>query len=218
MEIWKKIQDYPNYEISNLGNVKSLNYRNTKKEKLLKLCEDAYGYYAVVLVNNKNKKTIKVHKLVAIEFLNHIPNRYELIINHKNFIRTDNRVENLEIITARENTNRKHLKSTSKYTGVHWNDLVKKWIASINIKSKTIYLGSFEKEIDASNFYENAVNSINLKKEIILERKTFTSKYKGVSWNKCKNKWEVYKKINGKNKYLGCFNNETDAGIFYNNN
>jgi len=37
MEIWRSIKDYPNYEISNLGNVKSLNYNGTKKEKILKV-------------------------------------------------------------------------------------------------------------------------------------------------------------------------------------
>ena len=95
IEDWKSIEGYEKlYEISNLGRVKSLNYNGTKKEKILKPSIDKDGYLGVVLCNNGNKKSFRVHRLVAMAF---IPNPQNLpIINHKNQIVNDNRIENLE--------------------------------------------------------------------------------------------------------------------------
>ena len=103
-EIWKDIKGYENlYQISNLGNVKSLNYRCTKKEKLLKLCKDSDGYLNVNLCKDGKSKTMKVHRLVAEAFLD---NPYNLPqVNHINECKTDNRVENLEFCDNRYNIN-----------------------------------------------------------------------------------------------------------------
>ncbi len=84
----------------------------------------------------------------------HIPYNHNLVVNHKNFIRTDNRLENLEIVTARENTNRKHLKSSSIYTGVCWDKNRKKWFSSIKFLGKDIFLGRFDCELEAKNAYD----------------------------------------------------------------
>lgn len=102
-----------------------------------------------------------IHKLVAMAFLNHTPDGTQIfVINHKNFDKMDNRVENLEIVTSRENSNKKHLSSTSKYTGVSWNKNTNKWRADIYINSKLNYLGLFTNEIEASNAYQNALKQI----------------------------------------------------------
>ncbi len=168
-EIWKDIFGYEGlYQISNFGNVKSLKrislmrnkYQFIKKEKILKPCLDNVGYYNVNLYKNNFQKTFKIHKLVAIAFLNHTPCGYKLVVNHKNFIKTDNKLENLEIITSRENTNLQHIKSSSKYTGVSWHKNIKKWQSYIKINNKLIYLGVFENEIDAHNEYQNKLKTI----------------------------------------------------------
>lgn len=58
MEIWKDIEDYENlYQISSLGNVKSLNYNHTGKEKILKPNKSKFGYLYVVLCKEKEKNT-----------------------------------------------------------------------------------------------------------------------------------------------------------------
>jgi hypothetical protein len=101
MEVFKTIKGFENYEISNLGNVKSLNYNRTKKEKLLKKCNDSDGYEVVILCNKLGKKTLKVHRLVALHFIDNEDNKKE--VNHINGIKTDNRIENLEWCTASEN-------------------------------------------------------------------------------------------------------------------
>ena len=96
-ELWKPIKGFENlYEISNFGNVRSLErtcdwklngktYKRHKKAQLLKLNLDSYGYYFVRLFNESNPKGIqvKVHRLVASHFVdNPKPNEYN-IVNHK---------------------------------------------------------------------------------------------------------------------------------------
>lgn len=166
-EIWKVIPNYENYQVSNLGNIKSLsrevkNRWNTRvvKETLMNPVLRTDGYYSINLRKQTKPKSFLIHQLVAICFLNHKPNGLELVVNHKNFIKTDNRLENLEIITARENCNQKHIKSSSKYTGVTWNKQRCKWQSQIIINGKCKYLGLFLNEYDASKKYLEELKNI----------------------------------------------------------
>ena len=98
MEIWKDVVGYESlYQVSNLGRVKSL---HQKKEKILspRLCN---GYFLVALCLKNERKDIYIHQLVAMAFLNYIPNEYEKVVNHINDIKTDNRLENLQVVTHR---------------------------------------------------------------------------------------------------------------------
>lgn len=111
-EMWKRYRD-TNYEVSNLGNVRSLgcNYKRwngycyvdcIKKPKELKK-ELFKGYYRVTIYINKKPKHLFIHRMVAQTF---IPNSNNLPqVNHKNEVKTDNRVENLEFCTAKYNIN-----------------------------------------------------------------------------------------------------------------
>jgi hypothetical protein len=69
-------------------------------------------------------------------------------------------LDNLEIVTARENSNKKHLKSSSKYIGVCFEKESKKWVASISLKGKQKKLGRFDCEIKASEAYQNALKTL----------------------------------------------------------
>lgn len=174
MEIWKDVIGYEGiYQVSNLGNVKSLKRIvnnnggvSTIRERILKPSKNKGGYLAVVLCVNCIQKTKPIHQLVAESFLNHLEKGKKVVVNHKNFIRTDNRVENLEIISFRENTNRKHLKSSSKYTGVCWFDNRNKWMSTIVINGKNKYLGLFINEYDAHLAYEKALTELLNQSEI----------------------------------------------------
>lgn len=158
IEEWKDILGYEGlYKVSNLGNIKSLKFQ---KEKVLKLQTNTKGYFIVNLYKNKKMKSHQIHQLVAIAFLNHVPCKMELVINHINFDKKDNKVSNLEIVTNRENSNRKHLKSTSKYTGVSFEKDRNKYVAQIKINGKRVLLGRFSNEIDASNAYQSKLKEI----------------------------------------------------------
>lgn len=104
-EVWKSLDfmGYPDYEVSTLGRVKSLNYRKTGKKKILKQDKIRGGYLRVTLCNNKKYKHFRVHKLVALAY---ISNPYNLPqINHKDENKENNKVENLEFCSARYNVN-----------------------------------------------------------------------------------------------------------------
>jgi hypothetical protein len=94
-EIWREIYSHPNYEISACGNIK-----NKVTNKLLKPNKDIQGYLSVSLSKNNKPTKFLLHRLVAITFL---PNYYNKpSVNHKNKIRTDNRIWNLEWATMKE--------------------------------------------------------------------------------------------------------------------
>lgn len=100
-EIWKDIPNYENlYQISSLARVKRLVGIRCKTERILKPSL-RNGYYHVNLTKNAKGKSFYVHRLFAQSFIDNTFNKEQ--INHKNGIRTDNCLENLEWVTNLEN-------------------------------------------------------------------------------------------------------------------
>lgn len=97
-EVWKPVHEYEGfYEVSNMGRVRSLRNNITLRPVL-----DSYGYSIVSLTVKGNHKCKKIHRLVAKAF---IPNPEEKpCINHIDYNRSNNVVENLEWVTPKENT------------------------------------------------------------------------------------------------------------------
>lgn len=156
-EIFKVITEYPDYQVSNFGRIKSL---KCGKERILKQVIDSSGYYQVNFYKDKKRKNFTVHKLVAMTFLNHIPNGHEIIIDHKNENKLDNRLENLQLISHRKNISKSFLindKLSSSFTGVSWFKRDRKWKVHIQINKKIIHLGYFEDEIEASKIYQKSI-------------------------------------------------------------
>jgi hypothetical protein len=110
-EVWKDIEGYEGYyQVSNLGRVRSLDrivphkiykFMNAKG-KILCPGKVGVGYYTVALCNNSKPKSMFIHRLVAEAFISKTSKTND--VNHKNGIKTDNRLENLEWCTRSENT------------------------------------------------------------------------------------------------------------------
>ena len=110
MEIWKPIEDAPGYEVSSLGNVRSVDrvkllpnrygsYNERRfKGKQMRLQNFGNGYQFVVLGRGSSARL--VHRLVAAAF---VDGDCSLQVNHKNGVKTDNRAENLEWISCSDN-------------------------------------------------------------------------------------------------------------------
>ena len=104
-EIWKPIKGYEGlYEISNLGRVKSLNYKGTGKEKILKNTENGKGYLFVDLYKNGKIKKFRIHRLVLMTF-KPIEGMGKLDVNHIDENKQNNSLENLEWCDRKYNCN-----------------------------------------------------------------------------------------------------------------
>lgn len=97
MQIWKKIPGFDDYIISNEGKIKSLNYRNKGIIKEIKQHNDKDGYKVSVL----NQCCYSTHRLVAKTFLEDYDEKLQ--VNHKNGNKSNNNINNLEIVTSSEN-------------------------------------------------------------------------------------------------------------------
>ena len=112
-EVWKAVTGYKNYyEVSNLGNVRSvtrtmerIHWGTISKYTKLGVPLNPYmhtkGYQKVDLTKDGEKNKLYVHRLVALAFIENAKNKPQ--VNHKNGIKTDNNVDNLEWVTNTEN-------------------------------------------------------------------------------------------------------------------
>ena len=120
MEIWKVIKEFPNYMVSNMGNVYSI-----KHKKVMSPRDNSCGYLTLSLCKDSKKHTKYVHRLVAETFLPNPENKKT--IDHINCERHDNRLENLRWATQEENCN--NPKTIEKY---------KQWVGGNNGNSKSV--------------------------------------------------------------------------------
>lgn len=103
MEVWKKIKYYPNYEVSDLGNVRRI--LKSGKTKTLKSVDNGNGYMRLNLYKNGKQAKHYIHRLVANAFLsnkNQLPE-----VHHIDHDKTNNTLKNLEWVSSEENNSHK---------------------------------------------------------------------------------------------------------------
>lgn len=157
-EIWKKIPEYPEYQVSNYGRVMS--YMHSSDGRLLKPGIAAKGYLTVGLTNGK-RKSFYVHSLVANAFLGHKSDGHKIVVSHVNRDKLDNRLENIRVVTNRENTSNNRKGTSSEYVGVGWSKSCNKWQANIYVNGNRESLGYFTDEYEAHLAYEKRLKEIN---------------------------------------------------------
>lgn len=98
-EIWKQVKGFEDYEISNLGNIRSYNKTSDKHiHKTIKINHTKEGYEVITL--SKTRKYL-IHRLVAETFIDNPDNKKE--VNHKDLNKSNNKVSNLEWVSHSEN-------------------------------------------------------------------------------------------------------------------
>tara|TARA_R110000737_G_scaffold342732_1_gene367836 strand:+ start:96 stop:572 length:477 start_codon:yes stop_codon:yes gene_type:complete len=147
-----KVPGYENYTITEEGVI-----TNTISGKVLKESIEAVGYRVVTFYKDKKRKTFKVHRLLALLFIPNSDPLNKVFIDHKNHIRNDNRLCNLQWVTREENA-----KNASMYksntSGIQGVSLTKQgyWIATIAINKKRVRK-TFKNKDDAINWRDDMV-------------------------------------------------------------
>lgn len=163
MEVWKDIRGYEGiYQVSNLGRVYSYPKKGRHNGKILKPGLTARSYLTVSLWKDNKNKTYPVHQLVAICFLNHVPNGHDKIVDHINNNKVDNRLENIQIVSNRVNSSKDQFRKnrSSIYAGVNFDKKTKKWRAQAYINGRSKFIGLFTNEYDAHLAYQNKIKEI----------------------------------------------------------
>ena len=151
-EIYIQIEEFPNYQVSNQGNVRNIKTGRILKQRLRK---DGYKDVIIHLEGKKYNKT--VHKLVANAFLENIENKK--CVDHINNNKEDNNINNLRYATRKENGQNRQLgkNNTSGYKGVSYFKLNNKWEAYIKIDGIKINLGMYDTIEEAKQSRQDAV-------------------------------------------------------------
>jgi hypothetical protein len=148
IEIWKDISNYKGlYQASSFGRIKSYDkicWNGTgffeMKGKILKQIKNK-EYLMINLYKNKKPKVFTVHQLIAITFLNHKPCKFKLVVDHIDNIKTNNNLNNLQIISNRENSS-KDKSSKSGYSCIYRNSNA--WLVRIRVNGKKVSVGTFK--------------------------------------------------------------------------
>lgn len=173
IEVWAWIPGYEGmYQASTLGEIRSFYsmYRSTIKsdpQRIMKPQIDPKGHLYVGLKTNGIDKKRSIHTLMGETFMNHkYDSGLKMIVDHRNNIKTDNCLFNLQIISQRENSVKDANKEnhTSKYVGVCY--IKNKYRATIRIGKYRFNLGSFDNEEDAAKTYKSALSLHNDGKSI----------------------------------------------------
>jgi len=140
-----RIDEFPDYFIYDDGNVYSY-----KRKKFLKPSDNGHGYYIVDLCNNGRRKSVRIHRLVALHFVANPENLP--CVDHIDRNKKNNNYTNLRWCTNAQNrmNQLKYSNNTTGITGVYYDERRKKYHARIKVNGKFIHLGYFDTLEDAA--------------------------------------------------------------------
>ena len=143
-EIWKKIDGFENYSVSDHGNV-----RDDKRGRMKKQSKLESGYNITGLTKNNLQKMFYIHKLVGEAFLPNPDNKST--IDHIDNDKLNNKVANLRWASMVEQAQNRGIRSDNQSgsKGVSWHKNTQKWQAQIRVNGKCIHLGYFMNKDDA---------------------------------------------------------------------
>ena len=156
-----------NVEVTKCGKVKKVKvdwmiYKTFVGEvdfNKLKLTPKGYKHIGVQIKGLK-QKTILLHQLVASAFLEYKFNGHNLVIDHIDSNKLNNKINNLRLISQRENLSKERSIKSGLPTGVSYHIRINKYISYININNKLKHLGYFNTIEEASNAYKNKLKEI----------------------------------------------------------
>ena len=157
IEEWKEIKGFPGYEVSNLGKVRSYKY---KKPRILKPCTNISGYLHVALCNKGKLHPKKVTWLVWDAFGDRPRNGRKLQVDHKDENKQNNRIDNLQLLTNRENVTKHFQAKRSLPTGVYLKKRTNKYFSAIYHNGRTKRLGTYHTPQEAGEAYQKALEEI----------------------------------------------------------
>ena len=180
-EIWKDVVGFEGvYQVSDLGRVRN------SRGMIMKFFTNNSGYFCIKLsVGNGKTKGFLAHRLVAAAFLGEPEGN--LVVNHINFDRLDNRLSNLEWCSTSENLEHSRAagrmppsygslgkklsggrKGSSEYHGVFRQDYkykgktVEKWRAYLCVEGRNLETKSYPTELEAAKYYDHMLDKYNI--------------------------------------------------------
>lgn len=149
------ILDFESYYTINNSGINDKTVYSIRRKNFLKATPNQNGYLTVLLTVNHIQYRFSLHKLIAKHFIPN-PNNYS-VVHHKNHIRTDNRIENLEWVSEEKH---KELHSKKPHKKPHSVSKLKKAIVGINKQTKEKI--SFSSVAEAANFLNGSVGNISM--------------------------------------------------------
>ena len=170
LEEWRDIPGFEgHYKVSNRGQVKTIggirkdkigrNYTVKERIKTIYWPSNGYGQVSLGRTGRYN-----VHVLVAMAFLGHKPNGHKVVVDHINNNPSDNRLENLQLITQSDNVFRgvDKTKTSSEFKGVYYDKRRDNFSVQKRIDGKLVYLGSYKDKKEANQVYKNFIGIKNI--------------------------------------------------------
>jgi len=143
-----------------------------------------------------------IHRLIWIYHNGEIPEG--LVIDHINRVKSDNRIENLRLVTEQENSFNKNVRGTS------WDASRGLWVSNIGLGGCSKFLGRFNTEEEAHQAYISAKKIYHvvddISRPVIINKVT-----QGFCWRKDTKKYRAYIVVDGKMKHLGQYNTAEEA-------